>query len=119
MPRPSSESLLTEYSRHIYVPACVEGERRTPINIRPAQERGCQQGVDDEVFCAVVGGDGKTVYRLRNGDFGLRIWFRGCKFEFRVFSFVFRVSHFVFSSFNCKLSTLYSTSTSTLLPSIS
>jgi len=47
--------------RHIHVPACVEGERSTHIIIRPAQVRGCQQGVDDEVFCFVVGGDGEAV----------------------------------------------------------
>ena len=47
--------------RHIYVPACVEGERVTIVTNRPVQKRGCQQGVDDEVFGFVVGGYGEGV----------------------------------------------------------
>src|SRR3972149_5665366 len=51
--------------RHIYISACVEGERITPIITNPTQVRKCQQGVDDEVFCLIVSGYLKTVFQLR------------------------------------------------------
>src|SRR3990167_2018924 len=74
-------------SRHIYVPACVEGERITIILTRPAQIRGCQQGVNDEVFGFVVRGDFKTVgaFVIYDGSASLTTGFGFCGFEFRVF----------------------------------